>query len=72
MSCALDIHALCFLPYQHHATQRRGTKMFKVQYLSVLNPGQWVDSHLGNFSTERRAQNAAHALAGYETRVVVA
>jgi hypothetical protein len=51
---------------------RRGMTMFKVQYLSILNPGQWVDSHLGNFSSERRAQNASRAIAGYETRVVAA
>lgn len=35
--------------------------MFKVQYESVLTPGAWVDSHLGNFSTERRAANAGRA-----------
>lgn len=48
--------------------------MFKVQYLSLLSR-TWVDSHLGNFSTERRARNAAatsDTLAGYETRVVPA
>ena len=32
--------------------------MWKVQYKSVLT-GEWVDSHLGNYSTERRACNAA-------------
>jgi hypothetical protein len=46
--------------------------MFKVQYLSILTPGLWVDSHLGNFSTERRAWNAAQELRGYVTRVVPA
>lgn len=46
--------------------------MFKVQYLSLLNPGTWVDSYLGNFSTERRAWNAAQQLSGYQTRVVAA
>ncbi len=34
--------------------------MWKVQYKSVLT-GAWVDSHLGNYSTERRASNAARA-----------
>ena len=34
--------------------------MWKVQYKSVLT-GVWVDSYLGNYSTERRANNAARA-----------
>lgn len=46
--------------------------MFKIQYLSILNAGVWVDSHLGNFSTARRAANAAKQLDGYQTRVVEA
>lgn len=43
--------------------------MWKVQYKSVLN-GKWVDSHLGNYSTERRANNAAQKEFGgrYEWR----
>lgn len=46
--------------------------MFKVQYKSVLT-GEWVDSYLGNFSTERRAMNAAKsAHPQHETRVVSA
>ena len=32
--------------------------MWKVQYKSVLT-GTWLDSYLGNYSTERRARNAA-------------
>ena len=45
--------------------------MFKVQYLSILNPGLWVDaSWLGAFSSERRAGNAAQQIRGYETRIV--
>jgi len=44
--------------------------MFKVQYKSVLS-GEWVDSYIGNFSTERRAANAAkQAHPQYGTRVV--
>lgn len=47
-------------------------QMFKVQYKSVLS-GQWCESHLGNFSSQRRAANAAaKELATYETRVVSA
>jgi hypothetical protein len=46
--------------------------MFKVQYKSVLT-GQWCESHLGNYSTQNRAANAAaKELAQYETRVVPA
>jgi hypothetical protein len=44
-------------------------KMFKVQYKSLFT-GEFVDSYLGNFSTERRATNASKALRGYEIRVV--
>lgn len=32
--------------------------MWKVQYKSVFS-GLWIDSHLGNFSSERRAENSA-------------
>jgi hypothetical protein len=47
--------------------------MFKVQYLSILSPGRWFDAHLGNFSTKRRAENAARdQLKDYEWRVVAA
>jgi len=47
--------------------------MYKVQYKSMIT-GAFVESHLGNFSTERRAANAAKELAakGYEIRVVAA
>lgn len=46
--------------------------MFKVQYKSILS-GQWCESHLGNFSSQKRAANAAaKELAKYETRVVAA
>lgn len=46
--------------------------MFKVQYKSFLS-GEWVDSYLSNFSTERRAANAAkQAHPQYQTRVVPA
>ena len=46
--------------------------MFKVQKKSLFT-GQWVETHLGTFSTERRARNAAaKELVGYETRVVPA
>ena len=43
--------------------------MFKVQYKSLIS-GEWVDSYLGNFSSERRAANASKELSGYETRVI--
>ena len=43
--------------------------MYKVEYKSLFT-GEWVQSHLGNFSTPRRAENAAKDLTGYETRVV--
>lgn len=43
---------------------------FRVEYKSVLS-GEWVQSHLPNFTTQRRAENAASKeLSGYETRVV--
>ena len=32
--------------------------MWKVEYKSVLT-GRWVESYLGNFTTERRASSAA-------------
>lgn len=44
--------------------------MLKVQYRSVLT-GQWVDSHLEYFSSERRAANAAaRELKDQEIRVI--
>ncbi len=45
--------------------------MWKIQYKSLLS-GSWVDSYHGNFSTERRALNAAKELIGYEVRIVPA
>jgi hypothetical protein len=46
--------------------------MFKVQYKSILS-GAWVDSYVGNFSTKRRALNAAKAAhPQYEIRAVAA
>lgn len=46
--------------------------MFKIQYKSLLS-GAWCDSHLGAFSTAKRAANAAAKdLAAYEVRVVAA
>ena len=46
--------------------------MFKIQYKSIFT-GLWCESHLGNFSTKLRAQNAAtKELHAFETRVVPA
>lgn len=53
------------------STSRKELKMFKVQYKSILS-GEWVDSYLGNFSTVKRAENAAKKEFAnrYEFRVI--